>query len=157
MAEVLGIVSSIAGLASLSIEIGKGIRTLKIRVATVKDLPQTVDRIETQLTVLESIRHRIQSPTNGAQNETSELETLLRLCVDDYNAISRALGALQARITAPNEKARGLRLRGLGLRDSSLLSELQVVDRLTADAYNHFTLLRVHSVLHRIRDAPMEC
>ncbi|KAK3384029.1 hypothetical protein B0T24DRAFT_715818 [Lasiosphaeria ovina] len=143
MAEILGVASSIAGLASLSIEIGKGVRALKARVAETKDLPDTVKMIEERLAVLEQIRQRLDNAGPGSADLSNSgapdpgADILLKPCVDGYSAISQALASLQVRISAPGKRRTRL-LRGLG--DSSLLRELQAIDRLTSEAQTHFIL-----------------
>lgn len=53
MAEVLGIAASIAGLASLSVQVAEAVKKSNARAVAVKDLPQKIESISQDLKALE--------------------------------------------------------------------------------------------------------
>ena len=135
MAEVVGIAASVAGLASLSIEIFKGVKAVKELVAATRDLQERVRRIERTLTILECLRHRL-AAKQVAPFATDGDEFLLQACLDDYTAVARALTSLQERMAVTRRRRRILR----GISDATLVHELNAIDTLTAQALQKFTL-----------------
>jgi hypothetical protein len=141
MAEILGIVASAAGLAPLSMQINESLVRLKSRHAAIKQLPETLEKLERNLVFLKDMRaimedrgHCVDSTTTG---------TLLQTCISDCNAVSAGLNSLEAKISAPRKGK--LRVRGLS-RNDTLLGEIQTLDQLISRANEHFTMYEVNKL-----------
>ncbi len=143
MAEILGIAGSIAGLTSLSVQIGKSVSKLRARAHAHKNLPTTIEGIEQTLSFLRIIRQTLEEANPGLSANAgcslaSGLDTLLDICKDDYDKIARLLSSLEPRIAVQADPRWLSRLRSL--RDSKLMEDLRAVKQHTRKAQKHFSL-----------------
>ncbi|KAK3363769.1 hypothetical protein B0T25DRAFT_53609 [Lasiosphaeria hispida] len=84
MAEILGVVASVAGLACLSLQINDSIGRLGATRAAVRTLPAQLNKIERRLEFLETVRRIV---ADRSRIVSKDHTTLIQTCEADYEAI----------------------------------------------------------------------
>jgi hypothetical protein len=136
MAEIIGLA---AGLLSLSIEIVDTSKKIKARFAAIKDLPETIDKVERNLEFLGFFLKRVEEQESHPTSiVTTDYELLLKCCLADYNAIRDGLKRLERKLEKMMAKGPfwGLQVRKSG----AVVTEIQSLDAMERIAYKHITL-----------------
>jgi hypothetical protein len=136
MAEIIGLA---AGLLSLSIQIVDTSKKIKARFAAIKDLPETIDKVERNLEFLGFFLSRVEEQENHSTSiATTDYELLLKCCLADYNAIHDGLKRLERRLEKMTAKGsfRALQVRKSG----AVVTEIQSLDAMERIACQHITL-----------------
>jgi hypothetical protein len=144
MAEIIGVVASAAGLLSLSIQIVDTTKKLKARSAAIKDLPETIDKIERNLEFLRIFLDRAGAEDSSSHPTDTVTDTryqfMLKTCWADYSNIRDVLECLERRVEKmTTAKASSLwlsQIRGSGV----VATEIRSLDQLERRAHQHITL-----------------
>lgn len=142
MAEIIGVVASVAGLLSLSIQIVDTTRKLKTKFAAIKGLPKTIDKIQRNLEFLRVFLDRAGESSSHLTNIAADTryQLLLNTCREDYSVIRDVLEGLERRLEKKMAaKASSLwrpHVRGSG----AVANEIQRLDQLERRAHEHITL-----------------
>jgi len=142
MAEALGIASGIAGLASLLIEIIKGLVVLKERAIAIRQLPKTVATIEESLTSLEYIRRKLETELTQQPGGYAD-EAFLQVCVKKCDALTRSVAALESQLKSCRKRDRIFHV----ITDTSVVHEVKSIQGLTSEAL-HWLMMWVIPYLH---------